>query len=182
MKRILLSLFAVLISIAASAQYASVPHGELEARGSRIFCDGEELSKEQAAALFSDFGGVDRGDEYLRYRKGYKTGVGLSVGGASVMVVGGAATYVTTAIVVIAGAGASLSGEPLPKGLEAALYGTYATTAAGALMMLAGIPTASVYQHRIKKMSKDYNALGQKQEPVVSFRPASSGLGVAMVF
>lgn len=94
MKRILLSLFAVLISIAASAQYASVPHGEL----------------------------------------------------------------------------------------EAALYGTYATTAAGALMMLAGIPTASVYQHRIKKMSKDYNALGQKQEPVVSFRPASSGLGVAMVF
>ena len=59
---------------------------------------------------------------------------------------------------------------------------TYGATLAGALIMLAGIPTASVYQHRIKKMSKEYNALGQKQEPVVSFRPASSGLGVAMVF
>ncbi len=182
MKRILLSLLAAMVSLAASAQYASVPHSELEVRGSSIFCDGEKLSKDQAAALFSDFGGVDRSDEYLRYRKGYRTGVGLSVGGASVMVVGGAAAYVTTAITVIAGAGASLSGEPLPKELEAALYGTYAATAAGALMMLAGIPTASVYQHRIKKMSKDYNALGQKQEPVVSFRPASSGLGVAMVF
>jgi hypothetical protein len=182
MKRILLSLFAVLISIAASAQYASVPHSELEVRGSRIFCDGEKLSKEKAAALFSDFGGVDRGDEYLRYRKGYKTGVGLSVGGASLVVLGGSAFCVSSVLTVVTAPLIAASGQEVPKELEVALSASLGSAALGAVIMLAGIPTASVYQHRIKKMSKDYNALGQKQEPVVSFRPASSGLGIAMTF
>lgn len=182
MKRILLSLFAALLSFAASAQFATVPHGGIEARGSRIFCDGEKLSKEKAAALFSDFGGADRSDEYLRYRKGYKTGVGLSVGGASLVVLGGSAFCVSSVLAVIAVPLIGASGQEVPKELEVALSASLGSAALGAVMMLAGIPTASVYQHRIKKMSKDYNALGQKQEPVVSFRPASSGLGVAMVF
>lgn len=182
MKRILLSLFAALISLAASAQFATSPHGEIKVRGSRIFCDGEKLSKEKAAALFSDFGGVDRGDEYLRYRKGYKTGVGLSVGGASLVVLGGSAFCVSSVLAVVTVPLIAGSGQEVPKELEVALSASLGSAALGAAIMLAGIPTAAVYQHRIKKMVKSYNELDAKPEPVVTFRPASSGIGVAMTF
>ncbi len=182
MKRVILIIFTLAIAFSASAQYATVPQGTLKARGAKIFCDGQMLTLDETKIVFSDFGGVDRSGEYLSNRRGYRTGLGLSVGGASFMIVSGAAAYVTTAVVVVAGTGAGLSGEPLPEGLEAALYGTYAATAAGALIMLAGIPTAAVYQHRIKRMTSDYNALGKSSRPVLTFGPASSGIGIAMSF
>ena len=185
MKKLLLSLFAALISLAASAQYATVPQGELKARGSRIYCDGAMLSKDKAAAVFSDFGGIDRSEEYLHYRSAYKAGVGLSVGGASLAVLGGATCVVSSAVVLVAVPFAAIGGGDIPdevKGATGVAIGSAVAGTAGILMMLAGIPTASVYQSRIKKMAKGYNELGTKQEPVVSFRTASSGIGVAIVF
>jgi hypothetical protein len=182
MKRLLLAVFALVIAATASAQYVSSTPSQIEARGSRIFSNGEKLTVNQAVALFSDFAGQDRGKEYLRNRAGYKTGVGLSVGGAALFAIGAPSAVIATAFAIGHGVSAGFSGKEVPTEVEVAICGTYGATLAGALIMLAGIPTASVYQHRIKKMSEDYNALGQKQEPVVSFRPASSGLGVAMVF
>ena len=182
MKRLLLAVFALVIAATASAQYVSSTPAQIEARGSKIFSNGEKLTVNQAVALFSDFAGQDRGKEYLRNRAGYKTGVGLSVGGAALFAIGAPSAVIATAFAIGHGLSAGFSGTEVPTEVEVAICGTYGATLAGALIMLAGIPTASVYQHRIKKMSKEYNALGQKQEPVVSFRPASSGLGVAMVF
>ena len=185
MKRILLSLFAALISLAASAQFATVPlsgeptfiKGELKARGSRIFYDGALLSKDQAAAVFSDFGGIDRSEEYLHYRSAYKAGVGLSVGGASLLVAGSAAFFVTLVSAPIIGS----TGNEVPKEFEAAIYGSLGSAALGAVVMIAGIPTAAVYQHRIKKLAGEYNSAGQAK-PALTFGPATSGLGIAMTF
>lgn len=184
MKRLLLAVFALVIAATASAQYVSSTPAQIEARGSRIFCDGEKLSKEKAAALFSDFDGADRSDEYLRYRKGYKTGVGLSVGGASLVVLGGSAFCVSSVLALVAVPLIGASGQEVPKGLEVALSASLGSAALGAVMMLAGIPTASVYQHRIKKMSKEYNALSAKdsEKPMLTFAPAKSGIGITMSF
>ena len=189
MKRILLSLFAALISLAASAQFATVPlsgeptfiKGELKARGSRIFYDGALLSKDQAAAVFSDFGGIDRSEEYLHSRSAYKAGVGLSVGGASLLVVGSAAFCFSSVLTLVSAPIIGSTGNEVPKEFEAAIYGSLGSAALGAVVMIAGIPTAAVYQHRIKKLAGEYNSAGQAK-PALTFGPATSGLGIAMTF
>lgn len=181
MKRVILIIFTLAIAFSASAQYATVPQGTLKARGAKIFCDGEKLTLDQTKTIFSDFGGIDRSGDYLTYRKGYKTGVGLSVGGASLVLVGLPAAYIATAYAVAAGLGTA-AGAEMPKGVDYAVYGTYGATMVGALIMLSGIPTAAVYQHRIKRMTSDYNALGKSSRPVLTFGPASSGIGIAMSF
>lgn len=183
MKRLVLFLLAATISIMASAQYVNSPQGTLTARGAKIYSDGVKLTTDQSYAVFSDFGGQDRGGEYLSNRKGYMAGVGLSVGGASLVAVGLPASYVATAVAVAYGL-ASAGGAEVPAGVELAVYSTYGATIAGALIMLAGIPTASVYQHRIKKMTRDYNDLSSSysEKPMLTFGPASSGIGIAMSF
>ena len=123
-------IFTLAIAFSASAQYATVPQGTLKARGAKIFCDGQKLTLDETKIVFSDFGGVDRSGEYLSNRRGYRACLGLSVGGASFMIVSAAA----------------------------------------------------VYQHRIKRMTSDYNALGKSSRPVLTFGPASSGIGIAMSF
>lgn len=186
MKRLFLAVFALLIAVSASAQYAIDPSSpsEIRVRGSKIICDGEKLTKDQAAVLFSDFGGLDRGEEYLSNRAGYRTGVGLSAGGAAVFVVGVPASYVATAFAVAYGLAAGLGGEEVPVGIPIALYSTYGATLAGALIMLAGIPTAAVYQHRIKTMANEYNELSYNntKAPVLTFGPTKSGVGMAINF
>ena len=47
--------------------------------------------------------------------------------------------------------------------------------------LIAGIPTASVYRHRIKKAVAEYNSAAASK-PLVSFSPARSGIGIAMNF
>ena len=183
MKRLLLAAFALVIAATASAQYVSSSPAEIKARGAKIICNGDKLTADQAAALFTDFGGQEKGNEYLHNRKGYRTGVGLSVGGAAMVVVGLPASYIATAFAVAYGL-STIGGGEVPVGVEIALYSTYGATVAGALIMLAGIPTASVYQHRIKKMSKEYNALSAKdsEKPMLTFAPAKSGIGITMSF
>lgn len=184
MKRLLLAVFALVIAATASAQYVSSTPAQIEARGSKIFSNGEKLTVNQAVALFSDLAGQDRGKEYLRNRAGYKTGVGLSVGGAALFAIGAPSAVIATAFAIGHGLSAGFSGTEVPTEVEVAIYGTYGATLAGALIMLAGIPTASVYQHRIKKMSKEYNALSAKdsEKPVLTFAPAKSGIGITMSF
>ena len=181
MNRLILIILAASISIMASAQHAKDPQGMLSARGARIYSDGVKLTTDQSFALFSDFGGYDRGSEYLKNRQGYRTGVGLSVGGAATFVVGLPASYIATAFAIAYGF-STIGGGEVPKGVEIAVYGTYGITLAGAAMMIAGIPTASVYRHRIKKVTAEYNSTVTSSKPVVTFSPARSGFGIAMNF
>lgn len=171
MKRIILILGLIVASAAAAhAQY--IQPSEISSRGSRIFVEYDKLTPEQAAQLFTDFGGSQMGEEYLTNRKGYKTGVALSVAGPSMCVLG----YCTMTL----GGLMSLDYEHGKVG-EAVAYTGIAMTISGVAMTVAGIPTAIVYRKRIKKATDEYNS-SMASKPVVAFTPASSGIGIAMKF
>jgi hypothetical protein len=180
MKRFILILGLLFASaVVSNAQYAYP--SEITSRGSKILVEGEKLSPEQAAALFSDFGGAQMGDDYLLNRKGYRTGVALSVTGASAMVLG-TVTFYTGLIVGLAYAlPGSIEGTEVPSWPDAVIYTGAALAISGAAALIAGIPTASVYRHRIKKATAEYNSAAASK-PVVSFSPARSGIGIAMNF
>ena len=181
MKRFLLVIALFLITAAASqAQYAYPT--EITSRGSKILVQGEKLTPDQATAMFTMVGGAEMGQDYLSYRKGYKVGVGLSVGGASMTVVG-SATFLTGLIAgLVINLPASIAGEEPPVWPDVLIYAGGGAAVSGAAMMLAGIPTACVYRHRIKKVTAEYNSTVTSSKPVVTFSPARSGIGIAMNF
>lgn len=154
MKRYILLLLFALIGMSAMAQYsnsAELVNKPLDIRGSRVFVDDCKLDKYSAAACFSSVDGVDMSSDYLKYRTGYKTGLGLTIGGAAMipvgyfMFVGGfigawtadtdAGFYVGEAIMLL-GAG---------------------SVVAGAACFIAGIPTLCVYKTRLNRLEKKYN-------------------------
>ena len=170
MKRLILILGLIIASVsAAQAQYAYP--SELTSRGSKIIADGQKLTTHQAAKLFTEFGGAQYGEDYLSNRKGYRTGITLSLTGPVTFAVGGVA-YIVGGLMT------------LDDDLSPASYITYYTGAAmavsGAIMTVTGIPTACIYWSRIKRTTKEYNAANSK--PLVTFSPARSGFGIAMNF
>ena len=171
MKRLILILGLMVASVvAAQAQYAYP--SEITSRGSKIIADGEVLTAQHAADLFSEFGGEQMGEDYLKNRKGFRVGLGLSIAGPPVFAVGGCA-YVVGALMTI---------DPQHAPQSYIICYTGATLAvSGLLMTVAGIPTACVCRHRIKNAASDYND-AVKSKPVVTFSPARSGIGLAMTF
>ena len=112
MKKLLLLLTFLSFAYAASAQYATSSHVPyISVKGSRVFIEGEMLPKDQAAALFSDMNGVDRSGDYLKYRAGYKTGMGLSIGGASLVVTGSLIGVGAMFTAIIVGIPLAISGD-----------------------------------------------------------------------
>ena len=172
-RNLILILALIVASVVTShAQY--VYPDQITSKGSKILVDGEKLSSQQAAELFSNFAGTDMGDQYLKNRKGYKTGVGLAAGGASMVIVGYASTIVGGLLAY------SADYDTDAVILEAVVYTGATLAISGALMMTAGIPTAIVYRHRIKKSVEQYNSASSK--PLLTIAPARSGIGVALRF
>ena len=175
MKHIILLLALIISSATIShAQYANP--SQINSRGSKIIAEGQKLTPQQAAVLFSDFGGANMGEEYLANRKGYRTGVALSVTGASMFAVGSVASLYGFVFCL---ADAFAGGDMIWP--EAIFYTGLGMGAVGSLMTIAGIPTAAVYRRRIKNATKEYNSAGGAR-PAVTFSPASSGIGIAMNF
>ncbi len=180
MKRFILVFALFVTSVAVSnAQYAYP--SEITSRGGKIFVNGEQLAPSDAAQLLSDVGGLELGEDYLSYRKGYRTGVGLSVGGAAATVVGTMAFYTGVVFVLAVSVPTSLAGKDRPIWPEAVMHAGGAVAVSGAALVVAGIPTACVYRHRIKKVTDEYNST-VTSKPVVTFSPARSGIGIAMNF
>ena len=170
MKRFILILLLIAASVtAAKAQYARSL--DISSRGSSIYVSGEKLTAQQAADLFSDFGGAQMGEDYLSNRRGFRTGLGLTIAGPPAFVLG------STAYVV----GALMTLDSTLSPMSYIVCYTGATMAvSGALMTVAGIPTLCIYRNRIKNSVAEYNT--KKSQPVLTFSPASSGIGVAMTF
>ena len=140
-RRILLLLFA-LMGISAMAQGGStglIGKKPIDIYGSKVYIDNYELDKYDAAACFSSLNGVDRSQDYLRYRKGYKTGLGLTIGGASLA--GFIASY----------------GNMSAEAADAVIVTGYFSAIAGTLCFLAGIPTVCVYKARLNRLEEKYN-------------------------
>ena len=92
MKRHILLLLLAFIGIGAMAQEFStdeIGKSPIDIRGSRVFVENYQLDKYTAATCFSSLNGIDMSQDYLKYRKGYKVGAGLLIGGASLTVVWG---------------------------------------------------------------------------------------------
>lgn len=170
MKRHILLLLLVFLGINAMAQNIStdvIDKKPIDIRGSRVYVEGNKLDKYSAAACFSSIGGVDRSKEYLKYRKGYKTGLGLTIGGASLAVVGFGAA--------LGGFVASYFGDISTEAGDAVMITGYFSVITGSLCFLAGIPTACVYKAKLNRLEKDYNAS-------LSIGASPGGLSMAISF
>ena len=164
-------LFA-LIGMSAMAQYSStevLENKPIDIRGSRVFVDDYKLDKYSAAACFSSLDGVDWSGEYLKYRAGYKTGLGLTIGGAAMMPLGYCMFW-----------GGFLWGwtAETDAGVFAAqtlIFLGAGSTVAGAACFLAGIPTLCIYKTRLNRLEKKYNTSLQ-------IGTSSNGLSLAISF
>lgn len=171
MKRHIFLLLFALIGMSAMAQYSNpgVENEPIDIRGSRVFVDGFKLDKYNAAACFSSIDGVDRSAEYLKYRAGYKTGLGLTIGGVALMPVGYGmflggfiwAWNAETTAGCIAGEAVMLLGA--------------GSIVAGGLCVIAGIPTLCVYKTRLNRLEKKYNTS-------LSVGSSPGGLSMAISF
>jgi hypothetical protein len=154
MKRHILLLLLVFLGINAMAQNLStdvIDKKPIDIRGSRVYVEGNKLDKYSAAACFSSLDGVDWSGEYLKYRAGYKTGLGLTIGGAAMMPLGYCMFW-----------GGFLLGwtAETDAGVFAAqtlIFLGAGSTVAGAACFLAGIPTLCIYKTRLNRLEKKYN-------------------------
>ena len=154
MKRHIFLLLFALIGMSAMAQYSNTEvmwNKPIDMRGSRVFVDDYKLDKYSAAACFSSLDGVDWSGEYLKYRAGYKTGLGLTIGGAALIPVGCGMLYggAFWAYVALSDAGSY-------AGMSVMFLGAGAVVA-GTACFLAGIPTLCVYKTRLNRLEKKYN-------------------------
>ena len=155
MKRHILLLLFALLGMGAMAQYSSsaeLVDKPLDIRGSRVLVDGVKLDKYSAAACFSSVDGVDCSADYLKYRAGYKTGLGLTIGGASLAVVG----FGTAVTGYLAAYYKSNDGKDYSVEDTVGAIGVVSVVA-GAACVLAGIPTICVYKARLNRLEDDYN-------------------------
>lgn len=176
MKRLLLVIIAVFSVCSAYAQYAGSE--VVDIKGSRVFLDGEKLSKDTASMVFADMNGTDRSQDYLNYRKGYKAGLGMSIGGASVALAGGVTLVGAAVSAMVMGIPLSLSGKDMPKGVDIALGAGSVAVIAGTAVMIAGIPTVCVYKTRLNRLEAEYNSRNVE----IAFGPQTSGLGLSLRF
>ena len=174
MKRHIILLFIVFMGIGAMAQNAlhePVTGGKpMKMLGSMVYMDGKKLDKENAAACFYSLDGVDRSADYLKYRAGYKTGLGLTIGGVSLVAVGFGSAFVG---VLVALQHAFAGEEHL--GSDIAIYSGVAAMAVGGACFVAGIPTICVYKTRLNRLKKAYNLSLQ-------VGTSSNGLSMAICF
>lgn len=148
--------------------------GQLRIKGSRVFLNGEKISVDQASACFSNLSGEDRSQDYLRYRSTYKAGLGMTVGGAAVAVLGTGTLAVGFTKAVIT----AIAGKPDHGMMMAGVY----SAIGGLAVCLAGIPTMCVYNKKLKNLSDEYNAITSPQVIKVTFGAQNYGLGFALNF
>lgn len=173
MKRHIILLLIAFISIGAMAQNVAqepVVGKPIKMLGSMVYMDGKKLNKESAAACFSSLDGANRSADYLKYRAGYKAGLGLTIGGASLAVVGFGSAFVG---VLVALPHAFAGEEHL--GSEIAMYTGIGAMVAGGACVLAGVPMICVYKTRLNRLKKAYNLSLQ-------VGTTSNGLSMAVCF
>jgi hypothetical protein len=157
MKRLLLLLSFVMMSLSASAQYAdlSIKRGQVYA--------GDELSTEtQLLDLYSNVGGVDRTAEYLDIARRYKVGKTMNTVG-----------LVTFGVSGITGV-ASLLGIFINMGDKVKFNLCRASLCASGILFWGGAITSIVGTKKKRKASEDLRNLTLGVQP--------GGLGLSLTF
>lgn len=181
----------------AGAQYRSGDTAQgvsyLTLSGASVFEGENELSKEQLQDFLSDVNGVDCSRRFLNARAGYRTGMGLTISGASVFLVGGTVYLTGLCVAVLGGAesilffplSGQLGGNPgveiAQKGLNLVQVGGYAVLGSLALVA-AGVPTLYVCKNRMYDIINDYNDANSSRTYSLTFGPQHHGVGLALNF
>ena len=174
MKRHIILLLIAFLGIGAMAQNVqqepAVAGKPIKMLGSMVYMDGKKLNKDNAAACFSSLDGVDRSADYLKYRAGYKAGLGLTIGGVSLAAVG----FGSTLVGVLVALPHAFAGEE-HLGSDIAIYSGVTAMAVGGACFVAGVPMICVYKTRLNRLKKAYNLSLQ-------VGTTSNGLSMAICF
>lgn len=188
MKRLIVSLLLLLMSLGAWAQFA----GELHRSGTRLKLDGEKLSREAQAVFLSEIGCLD---SWNKAKSGRNTGIGLTVGGGTAAV-GGSLLFLVGATAsmlgaVVGGAVGSIGGEESAqqgaengaKAGEPYMTAGLITAGAGIAAVGVGIPLMAVNGKKLSRIVDAYNA-GNGDGPTaqLSLGPAPYGFGLTIRF
>lgn len=160
MKKILMIIVAVVLgSLAANAQISS----DIYRKGKDLCISGERLSPEMVISMI---GSDNYYDTYVGARKQYKSGLGLTIAGA---------TTIGFGILVGAVGLAGLDGDIYTCGI--------AMDALGAMMLDAGIPLLIIGKKRLNWCADDYNR-SKNGYPAVTLNVGAQryGTGISLRF
>lgn len=157
MKRLLLLLSFVMISLSASAQYA-----DLSIKRGQVYAGDELLTETQLLDLYSHVGGVDRTADYLDIARRYKVGKTMNTVG-----------LVTFGVSGITGV-ASLLGIFINMGDKVKFNLCRASLCASGILFWGGAITSIVGTKKKRKASEDLRNLTLGVQP--------GGLGLSLNF
>ena len=157
MKRLLLLLSFVMISLSASAQYA-----DLSIKRGQVYAGDELLTETQLLDLYSNVGGVDRTADYLDIARRYKVGKTMNTVG-----------LVTFGVSGITGV-ASLLGIFINMGDKVKFNLCRASLCASGILFWGGAITSIVGTKKKRKASEDLHNL--------TFGAQPGGLGLSLNF
>ena len=157
MKRLLLLLSFVIISLSASAQYA-----DLSIKRGQVYAGDELLTETQLLDLYSNVGGVDRTADYLDIARRYKVGKTMNTVG-----------LVTFGVSGITGV-ASLLGIFINMGDKVKFNLRRASLCASSILFWGGAITSIVGTKKQRKASEDLRNLTLGVQP--------GGLGLSLNF
>ncbi len=173
MKKFFMILLAAVVSLTASAQYADT---DLTVKGGCVYADGVRLSDDQAAACFRNVYGIDRSADYIRYAKGYRRGLGMTIAGGTAFVAGGTVFAVGFSKILMKGIG----GAEFNKAQTMAIASSFVTLG-GAVVTLVGIPTLTRNSSRLHDLAA-YRNDDRSLSPEISLGPTENGVGFALRF
>lgn len=173
MKKIIMMVFAAVVCLTASAQYADT---DLIVKGGCVYADGVRLSDDQAAACFRNVYGTDRSTDYLQYVKGYRRGLGMTIVGGTAFVAGTTVFTVGFSKILMKGIG----GTEFRKAQTMSIASSFVTLG-GAVVTLIGIPTLTKNSSRLHDLAAYRNA-GRSFSPEISLGPTQNGIGFALNF
>ena len=157
MKRFLLLLSFVMMSLSASAQYA-----DLSIKRGQVYAGDELLTETQLLDLYSNVGGVDRTADYLDIARRYKVGKTMNTVG-----------LVTFGVSGITGV-ASLLGIFINMGDKVKFNLCRASLCASGILFWGGAITSIVGTKKKRKASEDLHNL--------TFGAQPGGLGLSLNF
>ena len=157
MKRLLLLLSFVMMSLSASAQYA-----DLSIKRGQVYAGDELLTETQLLDLYSNVGGVDRTADYLDIARRYKVGKTMNTVG-----------LVTFGVSGITGV-ASLLGIFINMGDKVKFNLCRASLCASGILFWGGAITSIVGTKKKRKASEDLHNL--------TFGAQPGGLGLSLNF
>lgn len=188
MKRALITIACMLLSIAAFAQFNDTEfNGVLERYRAGMKMDGIVLNADEVAAILSNVDGLDRTAEWQQLKKNRAWGKGLIIGGSSLASVGAVAFVGTGVVYVVVAIFAAIGGQEAIDNLNAQFNPYFVTSAivtgAGAATAVAGIPIVVVNNRKMNGIVKDWNnANGHGSDVSFNFGAAPSGVGFTLNF